>query len=57
MYVREPEREIEVLDKVDVLVAGAGVSGCAAASLRREREPRRCSSSATVCWGAWPRLG
>jgi len=29
--IREPEREIEVLDGVDVLVAGAGVSGCAAA--------------------------
>jgi len=31
MIVREPEREIEVLDEVDVLVAGAGVSGCATA--------------------------
>ena len=31
MMIREPEREIEVLDEVDVLVAGAGVSGCAAA--------------------------
>ena len=31
MLIREPEREIEVLDQVDVLVAGAGVSGCAAA--------------------------
>ncbi len=31
MYIREPEREIIVLDQVDVLVAGAGVSGCAAA--------------------------
>ena len=29
--IREPEREIEVLDEVDVLVAGAGVAGCAAA--------------------------
>ena len=31
MTIRESEREIEVLDEVDVLVAGAGVSGCAAA--------------------------
>ena len=31
MYIVEPERRIEVLDQVDVLVAGAGVSGCAAA--------------------------
>ncbi|NLG28801.1 MAG: FAD-dependent oxidoreductase, partial [Chloroflexi bacterium] len=31
MYIREPEREIIVLDQVDVLVAGAGVAGCAAA--------------------------
>ena len=31
MFVHEPERRIEVLDEVDVLVAGAGVSGCAAA--------------------------
>ena len=31
MFVHEPERQIEVLDQVDVLVAGAGVSGCAAA--------------------------
>ncbi|MFP4057293.1 MAG: FAD-dependent oxidoreductase [Candidatus Brocadiia bacterium] len=29
--VREPERDIEVLDQVDVLVAGGGVAGCAAA--------------------------
>jgi len=29
--IREPERHIEVLDTVDVLVAGAGVAGCAAA--------------------------
>ncbi len=32
MRVTEPGREIEVLDSVDVLVAGAGVSGCAAAT-------------------------
>lgn len=31
MFIREPERAIEVLDQVDVLVAGAGVGGCAAA--------------------------
>lgn len=31
MTIREPEREVEVLDEVDVLVAGAGVAGCAAA--------------------------
>lgn len=31
MKIREPQRQIEVLDEVDVLVAGAGVSGCAAA--------------------------
>ena len=31
MTIREPERQIEVLDEVDVLVAGAGISGCAAA--------------------------
>lgn len=31
MFIREPEREIIVLDQVDVLVAGAGVAGCAAA--------------------------
>ena len=31
MEVREPARDIEVLDEVDVLVAGAGVAGCAAA--------------------------
>ena len=31
MRIREPERQIEVLDEVDVVVAGAGVSGCAAA--------------------------
>ena len=30
MIVHEPEREIVVLDDVDVLVAGGGVSGCAA---------------------------
>ena len=29
--IREREREIEVLDEVDVLVAGAGVAGCVAA--------------------------
>jgi len=29
--IHEPEREIEVLDEVDVVVAGAGVAGCAAA--------------------------
>ena len=29
--IREPERQIEALDSVDVLVAGAGVAGCAAA--------------------------
>ncbi len=27
MTVREPAREIEVLEEVDVLVAGAGVAG------------------------------
>jgi len=32
--VREPEREIEVIADVDVLVAGAGVAGCAAAVVR-----------------------
>jgi len=31
MNICEQQREIEVLDDVDVLVAGAGVSGCAAA--------------------------
>jgi len=31
MTIREPEREIEVLNEVDVVVAGAGVAGCAAA--------------------------
>ncbi|NLF03020.1 MAG: FAD-dependent oxidoreductase [Anaerolineales bacterium] len=31
MVITEPSRQIEVLDEVDVLVAGAGVSGCAAA--------------------------
>ncbi len=31
MIVYEPKREIEVLDEVDVLVAGAGVAGCSAA--------------------------
>jgi len=31
MTIHEEEREIEVLDEVDVLVAGAGVAGCAAA--------------------------
>jgi len=31
MTICEPERQIEVLDEVDVLVAGGGVSGCAAA--------------------------
>jgi len=31
MTVSEPEREIKVLDEVDVIVAGAGVAGCAAA--------------------------
>lgn len=31
MTIREPEREIEVLENVDVIVAGAGVAGCAAA--------------------------
>jgi len=31
MFVQESSREIEVLAEVDVLVAGAGVSGCAAA--------------------------
>ncbi len=31
MTIREPEREIEVLADADVLVAGAGVAGCAAA--------------------------
>ena len=31
MTIREPEREIEVLAEVDVLVAGGGVAGCAAA--------------------------
>ncbi len=31
MIVHEPAREIPVLDQVDVLVAGAGVAGCAAA--------------------------
>jgi len=30
-FVREQARDIEVLDDVDVLVAGAGVAGCAAA--------------------------
>ncbi|MBN1674167.1 MAG: FAD-dependent oxidoreductase [Kiritimatiellae bacterium] len=30
--VRESERKIEVLDEMDVVVAGAGVSGCAAAA-------------------------
>jgi len=29
--IREPERDLKVLDEVDVLVAGAGVAGCAAA--------------------------
>lgn len=32
MVIYESEREIEVLDEVDVLVAGAGVAGCAAAA-------------------------
>jgi len=31
MFIREPEREIIVLDQVDVLVAGGGVTGCVAA--------------------------
>lgn len=31
MTIHEGEREIKVLDEVDVLVAGAGVAGCAAA--------------------------
>jgi len=31
MKVREPQREVDVLAEVDVLVAGAGVAGCAAA--------------------------
>jgi len=31
MTIREREREIKVLDEVDVVVAGAGVSGCTAA--------------------------
>lgn len=31
MFVTETERQIEVLDSVDVLVAGGGVAGCAAA--------------------------
>ena len=31
MTIREPERQIEILEEVDVLVAGAGVAGCAAA--------------------------
>lgn len=31
MIIREAAREIPVLDRVDVLVAGAGVAGCAAA--------------------------
>lgn len=31
MVIREPERNIEITRKVDVVVAGAGVSGCAAA--------------------------
>lgn len=31
MIIQEPQRNVEVLAEVDVLVAGAGVSGCAAA--------------------------
>jgi len=31
MTISEPERETKDLDEVDVLVAGAGVAGCAAA--------------------------
>ncbi len=31
MFVTEPAQEIDVLDTVDVLVAGGGVAGCAAA--------------------------
>lgn len=31
MTIREPDRQIEIIEEVDVLVAGAGVSGCAAA--------------------------
>ena len=30
-YVDEPARKVPVLDEVDVLVAGGGLSGCAAA--------------------------
>ena len=31
MKIREAARDVEVLDEVDVLVAGGGVAGCAAA--------------------------
>jgi len=31
MITYEEEKEIEILDEVDVLMAGVGVSGCAAA--------------------------
>ncbi|MBN1400644.1 MAG: hypothetical protein JXA74_07390 [Anaerolineae bacterium] len=44
MYVTEPSQQIEVLDSVEVLVCGAGVSGCAAAA-RMDVLPRHLEVS------------
>ena len=41
MNIKETAREIEVLDQVDVVVAGGGIAGCTAAISAAEAGDRK----------------
>jgi len=48
----EPGRDIPLLDEVDVLVAGGGVAGCAAAYAAATAGARTLLLERTAAWAA-----